>query len=184
MAENSSSLINNSAVYLLIILNATALAVLVYHDSNFSIDVKWTMITEDQILRVKTASSIKLFTSTILLGAYAGLLVQRQIFAEEIEPGVVIDRIDMRPLRHFGFLQMCVRVCIAIALSLVSIVPWLITSKSDPLLKKVFLAGMLPRFLSAFMVFAFFRKIDQGLHTPQEFEYYEPEESEDELKIE
>jgi hypothetical protein len=106
MAEDSKSLINNSAIYLLIILNATALAVLAHHDSNFSIDVKWTMITEDQILRVKTASSIKLFTSTILLGAYAGLLVQRQLFSEEIEPEVIIDRIDMRPLKHFGFLQM------------------------------------------------------------------------------
>jgi hypothetical protein len=34
------------------------------------------------------------------------------------------------------------------------------------------------------MVFAFFRKIDKALHAPQEYEYYEPEDSEDELKVE
>lgn len=146
------------------IINVTSYAVLHHHYETFSLDESWINERMPQLeSKIRNSSSVKLFTSFLILGAHWGLWFQGWLSTKQVGEGRYITRINMNKQRHSGFFQVAVRVSLALSLSCISLIPWLLTQKSDTILKKVIMNGILSRFMAGFFVFAFYRKIDEYL---------------------
>lgn len=110
----------------------------------------------------------KIFMSAIFIGAYCGLLFQQFLFTARSEEGEVIDSTDLGHQEHANFFQVCVRLSVIHCLSLLSKIPHHFLNPGAPLLHKILLNVILPKFLTTFAILGLYRRIDKALFDPIE----------------
>jgi len=168
------SYITNSIVLVIVSLNAAAIAAVYHHEANFDVNSTWKELTDLHIGYLKTETAIQLFASANLLGAYLGFLLQIGLAKWNEGKYIEMDKLD-----NYTFLQTSFRISLVLILSFLSLIPWNIGAMQEDVVHKVLLQSIAYRFVSAFAVFAFFRKIDTIVHPEEEFVHYQLSETSD-----